>query len=308
MEFVSLHAHSTFSFMDGYGLPREHATRVRDLGGRALAQTDHGNVTGHVKHEQACQGAGIKGLFGCEVYTAPVTMREDKNLRKWHLTVLAKDQPGYANLLRLVSRSWDEGFYRWPTVLGPMLVDHAEGLVVLSGCSDSHLNCVLLGGKGIPEPTRPRYKEARAIALGYADLLGDDYYLECQQFPELERTRTINAIYSRLSKDTGIPLVATADVHYPDPEDNEMQKILHAAGRNTGTVAAAEAGWEYNIRLTHPTSDDFILQRLVKTGLTYSEAEEAVLNTGRIADRCNVTLPKADWIRFPGTRKDVIWT
>lgn len=307
MDFISLHAHSTFSFMDGYGLPLEHAERVAELGGRALAQTEHGNVTGHVKHEQACLKMGIKPIFGCEVYTAPADMRETKNQRKWHLTVLASDALGYRNLMALVSRSWDEGFYRWPTVLGSMLSDLHTGLIVLSGCSDSHLNCVLLGGKGIPEPDRPRYREALKVAEGYRDLLGDRYFLEVQQFPELERTCTINSIYERLSRDTGIPLVATADVHYPKPDDNEIQKILHAAGRNTGTVAAAEASWEYNIRLTHPLSDDYILARLEDSGLSAASAEEAVRNTGRIADRCDVTLPKADWLVFPGTRKDVIW-
>src|SRR5579885_1364822 len=117
MEFVSLHAHSTFALMDGYGLPEAHAKRVADLGGRALAQTDHGNVTGHVQHEKGCAKAGIKAIFGCEVYTAPEDMRETKNMRKWHLTVLAADAGGYQNLMRLVSRSWEEGFYRWPTVL-----------------------------------------------------------------------------------------------------------------------------------------------------------------------------------------------
>jgi len=293
--------------MDGYGLPEEHANRVAELGGSALAISDHGNITGHVKHEKACAAAGIKPIFGCEVYTAPGDMRETKNQRKWHLTVLAMNAVGYRNLIQLVSRSWDEGFYRWPTVSGEMLAEHSEGLIVLSGCSDSHINCILLGGKGREEPSVPRYAEARDCAGLYREIFGDRYYLEVQQFPELERTRTLNPLLEKIGAELGIPLVATADVHYPLADDNEIQKILHAAGRNTGTVAAAEATWEYGIRLAHPPSDEFVIRRLCETGLTYASAESAVLETGRIAERCNVTLPKADWLKFPGKRKDMIW-
>lgn len=310
VDYVGLHCHSTFSFMDGVGLPKEHANRVAELGGSALAQTDHGNVTGHVQHELGCTKAGIKPIFGCEVYTAPADMREQKNMRKWHMILLAADDVGYKNLMRIVSRSWSEGFYRWPTVLGSMLVEHSDGLIVLSGCADSHLNCVLLGGKGIPAPSDglPRYAAARKVALGYKALLGDRYYLEVQRFPGLERTRTINPIMERLSRDIGVPLVATADVHYPKPEDNELQKILHAAGRNTGTVAAAEASWEYDILLTHPTGDDEVMRDLIGTGLSRKAAESALAATALIAERCSVQLPKADWLVFPGTRKDVLWS
>lgn len=275
---------------------------------RLLRLNISGNVTGHVQHEKACLDVGIKPIFGLEAYTAPADMRETKNQRKWHLTVLAADQGGYQNLMRLTTRSWEEGFYRWPTVSGAMLAELEAGLIVLSGCSDSHLACVLLGGKGLSEPDRPRYREAKKIALGYQALMGDRYYLECQRFPELERTCVINKHYERLSRETGIPLVATADVHYPLPDDNEMQKILHAAGRNTGTVAAAEATWEYDIRLSHPLSDDQIIRQMTETGLTYATAENAVLETAKIAERCNVLLPKSDWLIYPGTRKEMVWS
>lgn len=312
MKFVSLHHHTTFSYGDGFGTPASHVERAAELGYHAMAVTEHGNVSSHAQAEKAALKAGIKAIFGCEVYTAPIDMRETANQRKWHLTVLAMDQVGYRNLSELVSRSWDEGFYRWPTVTGPMLADHAEGLIVLSGCADSLLACTILGGKGIPEPAKPDIKAGIKVALKFKELLGDRYYLEVQQFPELKRARELNAIYQHISEKTGIPLVATADVHYPRPEDNDMQKVLHAASRGNGTVAEAEAGWEYDIRLTLPESDKFIIKRLTRTGLTGPQAEAAVARTSEIADRCNVTLPKSSQIRFPlpeGTpdAKTLIW-
>lgn len=302
MRYVSLHSHSTYSYMDGFGLPEAHVARVAELGMKALALTEHGNVSSHVKLEQAAQKHGIKPIFGLEAYTAPMTMREDGNMRKWHMTMLAADLHGLNNLYAMVTTSWERDFYRWPTVLGDSFRDHSKGIIALSGCADSHLACTLLGGKGIEEGN---YDAAVKVMLGYKRLLGDRYYLECQRFPGLERSRILNQQYAIWSAEYGIPLAASSDVHYPHPSENEMQKILHAAGRNTGTVAAAEAGWEYDILLTYPESDKQIRDDLIATGLTKKEAEAAILNTEEIASRCNVELPKMDRIRYPGTTDDL---
>jgi DNA polymerase-3 subunit alpha len=303
VKYVSLHSHSTYSYMDGFGLPEHHVERVAELGMTALALTEHGNVSSHVKLEQAAQKHGIKPIFGLEAYCAPSDMRETQNARKWHMTMLAMNQSGYQNLMRMVTRSWSsEGFYRWPTVLGANLKENQEGIICTSGCADSHLACTLLGGKGIEVGD---YDAAVKVLKGYKRMLGDRYYLEVQRFPGLERSRILNQQYAIWSAEFGIPLVATSDVHYPRPHQNEMQKILHAAGRNTGTVAAAEAGWEYDILLTYPESDAEIRDDLIKTGLTKKEAEAAIDNTAIIAERCNVVLPKMDRIRYPGTRRDM---
>ena len=301
MRYVSLHHHSTYSYMDGYGSPIDHAQRAADLGMNALALTEHGNVSSHVKHMLACEKVGIKPIFGLEAYTAPSDMRETKNMRKWHMTMLAMDHKGLNNLNKIVTRSWDEGFYRWPTVLGGMVMDHHEGIIVTSGCADGLLACTLLGGKGIETGD---WRAAEKVIRRYKRLFGDRYYLEAQQFPELARTKEINTWLEQASKRFKVPLVATADCHYPFPDDNEMQKILHAAGRNTGTVAAAEAGWEYDIRLTLPRSDKEIYNRLRHTGLSSSAASQAILNTELIASRCTVTLPKMDRVRYPLEQED----
>lgn len=307
MKYVSLHHHSTFSYMDGFGTPDQHVKRAAELGMSALALTEHGNTSSHVKLEQAAAQYGVKPLYGAELYTAAEVTR-----RKWHLTVLAMNEQGYRNLNVLVSRSYSEGFYQWPTVFGDMLAEHNEGLIVLSGCADSKLSCDLLGGKGRDlHEDSPDYDLALDTVRKFKRLLGDRYYLECQQFPELARTRTLNPVFAKLSAATGVPLVATADCHYPHPDDNEMQVVLHAAGRGAGSAAEQAESWEYDIRLTHPTSDAQILERLRWTGLSRKQAQAAVQATADIADRCNVTLPRAPRLRFPVpagmTTADYIW-
>lgn len=308
MKGVSLHHHSTFSYMDGFGTPEDHIARAADLGMGAMALTEHGNVSSHVRLEKAALKAGVKPIFGLEAYTAPVNMRELKTTRKWHLTLLAMNEVGYRNLMRLVSRSWESGFYMWPTIHGTDLAEFNEGLIVLSGCSDSKLACDLLGGKGREKGS---VRDARRTMEGFQDVLGDRFYLECQQFPELDRTHAINEWYEQESRRTGIPLVGTADVHYPHPDDNKMQTILHTAGRGGVSVAVTEAEWEYNIRLTHPESDKLWLQRLRATGLSKRGADMALSSTAEIAERCSVTLPKADNLVFPKPdgveTKELIW-
>lgn len=306
MKTVSLHHHSTYSYRDGFGTPEAHVARAVELEMGALALTEHGNVTSHVQLEKAANKAGIKPIFGLEAYTA----LDSKSRRKFHLTILAADQAGYQNLMELTSRSWAEGFYQWPTVSGQMLADQSEGLIVLSGCSDSLLACSLLGGKTI-EPADASVGRAVRTAQKFQDLFGDRFYLECQAFPELDRTHAINTAYEVMGEKLGIQLAGTFDVHYPYPDDNEMQVILHAAGRGAGSVAAQEAGWEYDIRLTHPLTDKLALKRLRGTGLSKSAAQKALLNTGIIAERCNVVLPKADRLRFPlpadASARETIW-
>lgn len=294
--------------LNGYGTPEQHVARAAELGMGAMALTEHGNVSSHVKLEQAGQKYGVKPIFGLEAYTGPIDMRENKNRRKWHLTLLAMDDLGYRNLMRLVTRSWAEGFYQWPTISGPMLADHHEGLIVLSGCADSKLSCDLLGGKGREHGDE---QDAHRTIESFKDLLGDRYYLECQQFPELDRSCQLNGWLAGAARRHGVPLVGTADVHYPHPDDNEMQVVLHAAGRGAGTVAQAEAEWEYGIRLTHPLSDKFILRRLQGTGLTVAQAQGAVLASSDIAGRCTVELPKVERLRYPlekgMTASETVW-
>lgn len=304
MRFRSHHSHSTFSYGDGFGLPETHAERLVDLGCPSMTLTEHGNVSSHVRLEKAATKYGLKPIYGVEAYTT-----RERTRTKNHLTILAMNQEGYRNLNQLVSRSWAEGFYQYPTVYGNMLADHADGLIVLSGCADSMLNCTLLGGKSdgpkLDNTTRERMEATKLLAKGFATLFGDRYYLEVQQFPGLERTCTLNPLLADIGEALGIPLCATADVHYPYPDDNEMQKILHASHRGSSSVAAQEASWEYDIRLTYPTSDAEIGKNLMGTGLSREQAWRAILATEEIANRCDVSLPRSDFLRYPVSQQDM---
>lgn len=294
MKYVSLHSHTTYSYMDGFKMPEEHVARVAELGMTALALTEHGNVSSHVKLEQSALKHGIKPIFGLEAYTAP-----PKSMRKGHMTILAMDLRGYKNLMRIVTRSWTEGYHKWPTVHGDILRDHNRGLIVLSGCADSHLNNVLLGGKGIEHGDK---KAAERLLKTYVRMFGDRFYLETQRFPGLDRTCEINQHYADWSSRFDIPLAATSDVHYPLPEHSDMQRILHSAGRGSHVD---EADWEYTIKLTYPTSDEEITKNLVDTGLSAADARDAVANTAIIAERCNVELPKMDRLKYTIEKEDL---
>jgi DNA polymerase-3 subunit alpha len=293
VKYVSLHHHSTYSYMDGFGTPAQHVARATELNMRYLALTDHGNVSGHVGLEKAAAKAGITPIFGLEAYTEI----EPRSSRKFHLTLLAMDEAGYQNLNRIVTESWQE-FFRWPTVSGEILARHHEGIIVLSGCSDSLLACSLLGGKGIaPEDASP----ARAVELAWRmkDLLGDRFYLECQLFPELDRTKVINQFYEEMGLEIGIQLVATSDVHTLREGDHVIRATLHAAGRGSNTIAQQMSGWEYEVPDYIPLSDSWVYDRAIGTGLSPRAAKEACRNTYEIAQRCNVTLPKAPRFRYP---------
>lgn len=311
MRFFSVHTHHTHSYGDGFGSAEEHAARLAELGATGAALTDHGNGSGHAGWEKAFIKAGLHPAFGCELYTAPPYEKS-----KWHQTVVAETQAGYRNLCRLVSASWttlgpgNTSASRWPTCHSDMLADYTEGLISTSGCADSLLACTLLGGKSLG-PQRDRadsgaMDNARTVISWFKELYGDGYYLEVQRFPELARTCTLNQIYAVLGKEMGVPLVATADVHYMLPEQNQMQKVLHAAMRG-GTVDSVEAEWEYGIRLSYPLSDKEILGQLMKTGLSRRDAWAAIVHSEEIGQRCQVVLPKSEIIKYPGTVKELTW-
>lgn len=303
MRYVNCHGHSTFSHGDGHRLPRFHVERAASLGYTAMALTEHGSVSSHFQLEKAAIEAGIKPIFGLEAYCGPVG--EEATQYKFHLTILARHVGGYQNLNRLVTRSWRDHHYH-PTVSGGNLTDHADGLVVLSGCSGSLLACSLLGGKGIPEPRNgpEGFERARVVAERFRALFGEWYFLEVQPFWELEKTNRINTAYERLSKILGIPLIATCDVHYPFPEDSEMQAILHATHRGKHTVEEMMREWNYAVPMTLPESDKALGERLMKTGLSREAAWEAILSSEYLGKVCTVTLPKAERLRYPITEGD----
>lgn len=306
MEYVSLHHHTTFSYGDGYGLPEEHVEAGANYGMKAMGFTEHGNVSSHVQAEKACDKHNMKAIFGLEGYVAPPNQK-----RKCHQTILAMTQDGYSNLNKLVVESWKTlgttSKTRFPTIHLNMLEDHADGLIILSGCADSVLSCTLLGGKSYGDTrltySKADYRRALGVVEWYQEVFGDRYYLEVQRFPMLDRTRALNPAFERISRDTGVPLAATSDCHYVFARDNEMQKILHAAHRGS-SVQAVEASWEYDCTLDIPESDERVFKDLIGTGLSGDAALDSIANTSRIADRCNVRIQKVTPIQYKPSERD----
>jgi DNA polymerase-3 subunit alpha len=301
MRWVSLHHHNTMSFMDGHGLVSEHFALMAEYGYQAGGVTDHGNTSAHPQAEKAAAKTGVKAIFGLEAYTAP----DLQSRRKYHMTILAMDAEGYRSLMRIVSESW-KNFYQYPTVTGDILARNSEGIIVLSGCSDSLLSCSLLGGKDIAEEDAS-YERAYQLAGRMKDLLGDRYYLETQVFPEFERSQKLNMAFEKMGKALGISLCSTADVHTLREGDHEIRALLHAAGRGNANIAQQLSSWEYEVPDYIPPSDEWVWERLNRAGLGERAAQEAFHATEEIASRCNVTLPKAERLVFPGTVKDLKW-
>lgn len=309
--------------MDGYGPPAHHVARAAELGYRAIAATEHGNVSSFFQLEKAANKAGIKPIYGMEAYCGSILEENDerrlvqdrsgevrllpaRSQFKHHLTVLASDLAGYRSLNRIVEQSYLDYYYH-PTVSGTSLGDNADGLFILSGCSGSLLACSMLGGKGTPEHNeRADLAAAEEVIWGFRETFGDQYFLEVQPFYELERTCAMNKGYSKLSQETGVPIVVTHDVHYPKMSDNDMQAVLHAVGRGKASVDDAMREWNYDVPLTLPSSDKALANRLVRTGLTRAEAWNAIEWSSYIADCCNVTLPKAERLRYPIANADLL--
>lgn len=305
MRFVSLHHHSTYSYLDGYQLPEAHVRRANELNMSALAITEHGNIDSHVALEKACDElGGVRPLFGCEVYM-PVgpawrgNGADARTQRKHHLTLLAQDDVGYRNLLALVSGAWRD-FYYDPVVTWQRLVQHRQGLFVLSGCQGSLLCCATVGGKGIAAEDAG-YARGLRVARLFARTFPGAYFIEVQAFPELEVTRRFNAVAGRMARAVGVRLVATMDCHYTLLEEQEVQKILHNLRPGEKRTLEEQAReWGYAAPLCPPPNDGSVYRKLRATGLTKAEAVEAIVSTEEIAQQCTAKLPKQPMVRWPG--------
>ena len=269
-EFVHLHLHTEYSLLDGACRIKELIAAAKELGQSAVAITDHGVMFGAVDFYKAAKAEGIKAIIGCEVYVAPRT-RFDKvkeyDSSYHHLVLLCKNEVGYKNLTALVSSAWTEGFYSKPRIDEDLLLKHSEGLIALSACLAGEVPKALLAGD---------YDRAKAVALKYNAIFGaGNYYLELQNHNLPEDDRVVPQLI-RLSKETGIPLVATNDVHYVKKQDAEMQKVLICIG--TAHTINEETGLEF-------ATDEFYL----KSGDEMAELfpEEAIKNTVSIAEMCN---------------------
>jgi len=273
--FVHLHVHTEYSLLDGSAKIKELVSTTKAQGVNSLAITDHGVMYGVIDFYKAATEAGIKPILGCEVYVSPGSRHDKKQTSEgayMHLVLLAEDLEGYHNLVRLVSLGFTEGFYYRPRVDIELLQQYSKGLIALSGCMGGVIPRVLQNST---------YEAGRDKALQYETIFGKgNFYLELQEYGSQEQ-QALNQQLVRISKETGIPLVATNDVHYINASDAKAHEILLCI--QTGKTILDEDRMKFE-------GDQFYLRSPQEMYSLFPYAKEALENTQKIADRCNVTI------------------
>lgn len=272
-DFVHLHVHTEYSLLDGSARIKRLAKRARELGMEALAITDHGTMFGVIEFYKACKAEGIKPIIGCETYIAPRSLERKEtgvDASNYHLILLAENNEGYENLMKIVSKACVDGFYYKPRADYELLRQYSKGIIALSACLGGEVQQMLLDGN---------YDLAREKALLYNSIFGQgNFYLELQDHGIEEQTR-VNKELIKLSGDTGIPLVATNDVHYINKEDATPHEVLLCI-QTAKTMEDAD-------RMKYP-NEAFYLRTQEEMYELFSYAEEALENTVKIANRCSV--------------------
>ena len=272
MSFCHLHLHSEYSLLDG-------ACRIKDIprlaaenGHTAVAITDHGAMYGAVDFYLACKAYGIKPIIGCEVYVASGSRFDktrDSEHSRYHLVLLCKNETGYRNLIYMVSKGFTEGFYTKPRIDLDLLREHSEGLVCLSACLAGYVPRMISAGE---------FEKAEQHAIEMDRLFGrGNYYLELQ-YHGIDAQREVNEGLIDISKRTGIPLVATNDVHYPRKKDAENQAVMLCIQTNARLADGRPIGFE---------TDEFYYKSTEEMASLFGNIEGAIENTGKIADMCD---------------------
>lgn len=275
-DYVHLHNHTHHSLLDGLTKVPDLVARVKELGMSAVAMTDHGTLSGAIEFYKACHDQGVKPIIGIETYVAARTIHDrdpSKDKARYHLILLAMNNTGYQNLMRLSTTANLEGVYYKPRVDHDLLEKYNDGLIALSACASGEVGENLRAGN---------YEEAKRIALWYQSIFGDRYYMEIQDHNEWDVQRTINAGVLRISEETGIPCVLTSDAHYLNEDSQEAHEILLCVG--TGSFLSDEGRMSLKDFHLHVTDPREIIERWG------AEHSELILNTKAIADRCEVTL------------------
>src|SRR5271169_450911 len=275
-QFVHLHLHTDYSLLDGACDVEKLCQRVQELGMPAVAMTDHGNIFGAVHFVNAAKDAGIKPIVGCELY---ICKKEDHRADKEgdsynHLLVLAENEEGYRNLVKITSEASLHGFYYKPRVSKKFLAEHSKGLIGLSGC---------LKGEVAERLTEGKYDAARAAASFYSDLFGrENFFLEIQD-QGLEMEHRIHAGLFQLEKDLGLPLVATNDSHYLCEDDAHAQDVMLCIQTGKSIHETNRMKFEGN---------QFFVKSAEEMRRVFNGAEDVLTRTMAIAERCNLKLEK----------------
>ena len=274
-QFTHLHLHSHFSLLDGMSRMPELMDCAKELGFEAIALTDHGVLYGAIEFYEEARSRGIKPILGCEVYVATRSRfdREPKlDDRQYHLTLLAKNNQGYKNLVKLATQAQLEGFYYKPRVDHELLEQYSEGLICLSGCPSGEIPRALRDGN---------MEKARDLALHYRDVFGaDNFYIEIQDHG-MKWEQEVTAKLVELAQDLELPLVATNDGHYTRPEDAEAHDVLLCIQTNSNVNDANRMRME---------TEEFYLRSADEMWERFAELPDALANTMKIAEQCNVEL------------------
>ncbi len=276
MAFTHLHVHTEYSLLDGSSKIKELTARAKELGMDSLAITDHGVMYGVIDFYRAAKEVGIKPILGCEVYVAPGSRFDRENTggedRYYHLVLLAENDQGYKNLMKIVSKGFVEGFYYKPRVDYEVLETYHEGVIALSAC---------LAGEVQKYLARGMYEEAMRSAQRYEGIFGkNNFFLELQDHG-LPEQKMVNQGLLRLSRDTGIELVATNDIHYTFAEDEKAHDILLCI--QTGKKVADEDRMRY-------AGGQYYCKSEEEMQALFPYAREALENTHKVAERCNVEI------------------
>lgn len=272
LDFAHLHVHSHYSFLDGLAKIPDIVNRVKELCQTSVALTDHGNMHGVIEFYTACREARIKPIIGLEAYMSQMG-RFDKSKRKGekafhHITLLAKNNQGYHNLLRLSTLAYTEGFYYKPRIDMELLSKYSEGVICLTGCMSSILATDILGGGN------------GSIINNFRETFKDDVYLEIQRTDAEGQDNIVDA-YQKLSKDSSTPLVATNDVHYIYRRDSRPHEALLCIG--TGTNLSDPKRFRFS-------SEEYYIKSTTEMSVLFSDIPEAIKETSEIAIKCNVNL------------------
>ena len=276
MSFAHLHVHTEFSLLDGSNKIKEYVSRVKELGMNSAAITDHGVMYGVIDFYREAKKQGINPILGCEVYVAP-NSRFDREItggddRYYHLVLLAENEEGYANLTKIVSKGFVEGYYYKPRVDKELLRKYHKGIIALSAC---------LAGEVARFLTKGLYEEAKKTALEYQEIFGEgNFFLELQDHGILEQG-LVNQQLFKMSEETGIELVATNDIHYTYAEDAKPHDILLCI--QTGKKLSDENRMRYDGGQYYVKSEEEMLR-------LFPYAKQALENTQKIADRCHVEI------------------
>src|SRR3990167_7730063 len=276
-EFVHLHVHSEYSLLDGAAQLEKLVARAKELRFPAIALTDHGNLFGGIDFYLAAQKAGIKPILGCELYVAPGGRRERGSHEGGyeganHLTVLARNVAGYRNLVKLVSKAYLEGFYYKPRVDRELLAQHADGLLVLSGCLNSEVSRLLSAGDAA---------RAREVAGWYQEVFGRAHYFMEVQAHGLEEQVRVTAATLEIARALGAPVVGTNDSHYLEGGHAHAHEALLCI--QTGTTLGDPGRFRFS-------TQEFYVKSAEEMARVFAELPEACRNTLAVAERCNLTL------------------